>query len=103
MPENKNTPSLLTCSVTKIRQMCQIFSTLFHTSVVRGSVELLTQQSRPVHAYREAKVLQPHTHCTDYNALQHPHIKRLKKRDLHCDAILCKCDARSPVKGHREQ
>ena len=62
------------------------------------SVELLTQQSKPFHAYKEAKVLRPHTHCTDYNALQHPHIKRLKKRDLHCDAILCKCDARSPVK-----
>lgn len=57
------------------------------------------QLNRPpfTHIYREAKVLQPHTQCTGYYALPHPHTKRSKNRDLHCDAILCKCDARSPV------
>lgn len=45
------------------------------------------------------KVLQTHTHthCTGYNALPHPHTKRLRNRDLHCDAILFKCDARSRI------
>lgn len=50
-----------------------------------------------IHTYREAKVLRPHTHYTGYNASSHPHTKRLKNRGLHCDAILCKCDARSPA------
>ncbi len=50
-----------------------------------------------IHTYRKAEVLRPHTHCTGYNVSSHPHTKRLKNRDLHCDAILCKCDARSPV------
>jgi len=38
-----------------------------------------------------------HTHCTGYNAAPHSPLGGLKNRDLHCDAIGCPCDARSPV------
>lgn len=54
------------------------------------------------HVYKRPGSTTTHTKMHGCNALPHPHTKG-ENRDLHCDAILRKCDARSPVNATSEQ
>lgn len=80
--------------------VCQI-SALCSTSVVRNCWTSDSAVHGIIHAYiqtsQSATTTHTHTHCTGYNAFYHIHTQKGWRTDLHCDAILCQCDARSPV------
>lgn len=62
MAENKNTPSLDLQCYQNMKNVSDFQHLVPHICGSNRSVELLTQQSKPFHAYKEAKVLRPHTH-----------------------------------------
>lgn len=69
----------------------------------RHSSAFVTQPSTHTcfHAHVQRGQSTTTTHTLGYSAATHTQ-KRLENMDLHCDAILYRCDARSPAFGEEE-